>query len=99
MLSDESMITAGHSIESLGIIAKHKPKRRNEITNQLLKVKTIKRNSECRNILLGKCFKAIDAYIDKSETNDEIIKFVNKELKNGRPATARKAAAFLKKHE
>lgn len=97
LLSDETMITAAHAVESLGKIAKAKPKYQDEITRQLFRVKTIERGPECRNILLGKVILAFDGYIDQIQDRDEIISFVKKELNNSRNATKSKAEKFLKK--
>jgi hypothetical protein len=99
MLSDESMITAAHSVESLGKIAKFKPDYRAEITNQLYKIKTIKRGSECRNILLGKVFLSFENYIDQIDDKKKMIAFAKKELKNKRSGTVKKAERFIKKYQ
>jgi hypothetical protein len=98
-LSDESMITAGHAVESLAKIAYAKPEYQDEITSQLFRVKTIRRNSECRNILLGKVILGFEGYIDQIEDQDEVISFVKRELKNSRKATKKKAEKFLKRLE
>lgn len=98
-LSDDSMITAGHAIEGLAKIAYAKPKYQEEITSQLLRVKSIKRGSECRNILLGKVILAFEGYNDQIENREEIITFVRGQLKNSRKATKKKAEKFLKRIE
>jgi hypothetical protein len=94
-LSDESMITAGHAVDCLGLIAKVKPKHQAEITKQLFRVKTIKRNDECRNILLGKVILAYSGYFEHIAKKSDVISFVQKELKNTRSGTAKKAEEFL----
>jgi len=99
LLSDKSMITAGHSIDSLGIIARYKPKQRIKITEKLMTVKNIKLGPECRNILLGKCIMAFDRYADEMDDISGMIEFAKKESRNGRPATAKKARAFIGKHD
>lgn len=53
LLSDETMITAAHAIESLGKIVKANPAFNQKISKQLILVETISRNEECRNILLA----------------------------------------------
>lgn len=98
LLSDESMVTAAHAVESLGKIAKAKSKYQEEITRQLFRVKTIERGSECRNILLGKVILAFDGYMDQVHDKKEIISFVKRELNNSRNATSVKAEKFLKRY-
>lgn len=98
LLSDESMVTAAHAVESLGKIAKAKPKYQEEITSQLFRVKKIDRGSECRNILLGKVILAFDGYMDQVHDKKEIVSFVKRELNNSRNATSVKAEKFLKRY-
>jgi hypothetical protein len=97
LLLNESIVTAAHAVESLGKIAKAKPKHQDEITRQLFRVKKIDRGSECRNILLGKVILAFDGYMDQVQDKKEIISFVKRELNNSRNATSVKAEKFLKK--
>ena len=96
LLSDESMITAGHAIAALGNIAVHKPRHRKEITANLLRVEKIKRNPECRNILIGHTILALTEYIDQFPDKKPVLAFAQRALKNSRPATKKKAEKFLK---
>lgn len=97
-LSDEKMVTASHAVDGLGKIARFKPRYQKEITKQLYRVKTIKRGSECRNILLGRVISAFDGYIDQMDNKTEMIDFAELEIKNTRSGTKKKAQNFVKKH-
>ena len=96
LLSNESMITAAHAISALGNIAVHKPRHRKEITANLLRVEKIKRNSECRNILIGHTILALTEYIDQIQDKKPVLAFAQRALKNSRHATRKKAEKFLK---
>jgi hypothetical protein len=97
MLSDDSIVTASHSISALGKVAQNSDKHREEITQQLARVERISRNPECRNILLGKVIDAYSLYyLESSESSREkIISLAKRQLKNPRPATKRRADALV----
>jgi len=96
LLSDESMITAGHVIDNSGKIARAKPHLQNKITKELLKVEKIQyKTTECRNILLGDVILAFGQYIDHVSNKEEMISLVKRQLKNSRKATKAKAEKFL----
>jgi HEAT repeat protein len=99
-LADESMVTASHAIDSLAEIAVNKAEFRDEITRQLLKVETIERNAECRDILLGRTMMSYSAYFDKLslEEREAVISLAQRQLNNKRNATRKKAESFLKKY-
>jgi hypothetical protein len=67
LLSDESMVTAGHVIDNSGKIAVTKPRLSQKITDHLLRIEDIPRSDECVNILVGKVIVAIDEYFDHIE--------------------------------
>lgn len=97
LLSDESMITAGHVIDSSGKIVRAKPYLQGKITKELLKVEeTQYKTSECRNILLGKVILSFSQYIDRAKNKEEMISLVKRQLNNSRRATRAKAEKFLK---
>lgn len=96
LLSDESMITAGHVIDNSGKIARAKPHLQNKITKELLKVEKIQyETSECRNILLGKVILSFSQYIGQVDNKEKMISLVKRQLKNSRKATRAKAEKFL----
>jgi len=90
------MITAAHAIAALGTIAVHKPRCRKEITSNLLRVEKIKRNPECRNILIGHTILALTDYIDQLRDKTAVLAFAQRARKNSRNATKKKAEKFLK---
>jgi hypothetical protein len=99
LLSDESMVTAGHVVDNSGKIAKAKPYLQNKITTELLKVESIPRGQECKNILLGKVILSFGQYIDQVKNKEKIISLAKRQLNNTRNATKKKAEKFLIKIE
>jgi len=98
LLSDESMVTAGHVIDNSGKIAIAKPYLQNKITEELFKVEKIQyKTSECRNILLGKVISSFVQYINQVNNRERMISLVKRQLKNSRKATRAKAEKFLNK--
>lgn len=96
LLLDESMVTAGHVIDSSGKIARAKPYLQDRITRELLKVEGIRyKTSECRNILLGKVITSFSQYVDQIGNKEEMISLVRRQLDNSRRATKAKAEKFL----
>jgi len=96
LLSDESMITAGHVIDNSAKIVRAKPHLQNKITGELLKVEKIQyKTTECRNILLGDVILAFGQYIYHVDNKEEMISLVKRQLKNSRKATRAKAEKFL----
>lgn len=103
LLNDDTMITLGHVIDNSAKISNAKPYLADKITNNLLKLEKIKTKpkvtQECKNILYGKAILAFDKYYSNIDNKKEVISFVQKQLKNSRPATKAKAEKFLKKHQ
>lgn len=99
LLSDESMITTGHSIEALGKIARNKSRYRKDITAELLKVDTIERNEECLNIHIGQTIMAFSEYVESVKDKKSIVAFVKRAKKNSRGTTRKKAEKFLAKYK
>ncbi len=97
LLSDESMVTAGHAVAALGAIAVHKSRYRQEITDHLLRIEKIKRNPECRNILIGHTILALTEYFGQLPAKKPVLAMAQRALKNSRPATRNKAEKFLQK--
>jgi hypothetical protein len=99
LLEDKVLVTAAHVVDNSGKIAKAKPYFTDRITNELLRVEKIPRDTECKNILKGKTILAFDAYFNQIEDKEMVITFVKKQLRNRRNATKTKAKNFLKKHD
>ena len=94
-LYDESVVTASHSIDTLGKIARSKPRYRKEITTELLKVEKIERNEECRNIHIGQTILAFSEYVEFVKDKGPILAFAERGLKNSRSPTRKKVQKFL----
>lgn len=99
LLSDEVMITSGHSIDNLWKIALNKPRYQKEITAHLLEVDSIERNEECRRILAGKVILAFTQYFDliDDKNKEKILSYAKGHLNSSRHATKNKAKTFLQK--
>ena len=98
-LYDESMVTAAHVIDNSGKIAIAKPKLQPKITSELLKIDQTSHSTECKNILKGKAILSFQKYFEQVKDQEQILKFVKKQLKSRRPATKKKAERFLKKYD
>jgi hypothetical protein len=94
LLSDESMVTAANTITALGKVALNKPRLRNMITDELVKVDTLPHSAECRNILAGHTMIAFEKYVDEVKDKKEIKLFAEKHLKNKKNSTRKKAEKF-----
>jgi len=97
LLTDQSMITAVHTIENLGKIAKAKPHLTKQITDNLLKIESTPRTQECKNILFGKAIVAFSGFFDQIANKDDVISFARKQLNNPRKKKKKIAEKFLKK--
>jgi len=99
LLSDASMITAGHVIDNSGKIARAKPYLQDRITKELLRVEKIQyKTSECRNILLGKVILSFNQYISQVDNKEQMISLAERQQNNPRRATRAKAEKFLNAH-
>jgi len=97
-LNAGKLIPAGHAATALAGIAVKKPKYRDRITRELLKVERCQYDtSECRNIVIGIVIKEIGAYFKELNDKKAVIAFANRQLKNRRPATRKKAEQLLKR--
>lgn len=97
LLEDKSMINAVNIAQRSGFIAKTKPHLQDEITNKLLNIDKTHHSSECKNIIKGKAILSFNEYFDEYKNKEKIIQFAQKELKNTRPATRKKAEKLIKK--
>jgi hypothetical protein len=98
------MITAANIIGSSPKIVRAKPHLASRITAEILKVQKAKYrvhghpSPECRNVAIGHAIESFDQFFDRIEDQPSILRFVKKQFKNPRPAVAKKAAQFLRKH-
>lgn len=94
------MITAANIIKGAAIIAKAKPYLTERITDELLKIKSAKyQTDECHNIVLGHMISSFDSFFKQVKNKTEVINLVKKQINNPRKATKNKAEKFIKKWE
>jgi putative endonuclease len=95
LLNEGNMITANHAIAALAEIAAAKPEHAGAIVEKLLEVEGFTyATPECRNIALGKVIIALRSI---PASDGKIIAFVQRQTKNPRNATRKKAEEFLKR--
>lgn len=98
LLNAGNMITANHVIHALTNIVLSKPEYEQMITKELLKVEYYNYDTEeCRNIALGKVILSMRSYLDKLKDKEKVIEFVERQTKNSRNATKKKAEQLLSK--
>lgn len=99
------MITAANIIKSSWKIAIAKPELADRIACEILKVQSARyinhgqASPECKNIVCGHAIDSFSLFFDKIENMTPVFVFIKKQLKNSRPAVAKKAEKFLKKFE
>ena len=97
-ISGPVMITAANTLGGAAKMARAKPHLADRIARAFLRVETAEyRTSECRNVALGQAVESLDLFFEHIRDSQPIIAFVERQLRNRRNATQRKATAFLKK--
>lgn len=95
---EDEMIGAETCVQAGARIALAKPHLANRIAEHILNVEhAIYKTAECRNVALGHAIVAFDQFLREISRQDEVMAFVRRQLQNSRPATRKKAEAFLKK--
>jgi hypothetical protein len=98
------MVTAANIIGSSARIVPAQPHLTGRITAEILRVEKAKYrihgqpSPECRNVAIGHAIESFNEFFDRIEDKPAVLKFVTRQLKNPRPAVAKKAAQFLRKH-
>jgi len=97
-LNAGKLITANNATMALAAVAIAKPQYQKQITAELLKVEHYDYDTdECRNIAMGKVIEAIGSYSHQLQDKKAVIEFAQRQTKNTRNATKKKAERFLKK--
>jgi hypothetical protein len=97
-LTGGELIAANHAISSLGKIGRAFPKQQEKIATQLLAMEhALFETDECRNIVIGKCFQAMNMFLSPGRVPENVLEFARRQTGNGRRATAEKAKTFLRK--
>lgn len=93
------MIAAANAIQWASRIALAQPHLAERIARAVLGVGDARyQTAECRNVAIGHAILSLDRFFPLIGDQRAIIAFVSAQLDNPRPATAKKAAAFLKRH-
>lgn len=104
LINSDSMITAATVAGNAWKFVQSWPEKENDITARMLRVlentylNKGKPSLECKNILIGHVIECFDKYFEVSGNQNKILEFVGGQKDNNRKSTAKKAAAFLKKH-
>jgi hypothetical protein len=99
-LSCGELITANHAMMALGKIGRAFPDDRERIAMKLVGVEHESFDTEeCRNIAIGKAILAIEMFLDAGNRGKAVLEFARRQTGNTRPATAKKARAFIRKCE
>jgi hypothetical protein len=95
-LWDGDLITAANVIGASGTIARARPDLSGRVTTEILKIDVIPLpTEECRQIVRGKAVTTLSEYIPAVRQNASVNDFVLKCLDSRRPATRKKAEAWL----
>ncbi len=98
-ISGPALIPAANVIGSAVRIVQAKPRLSGRVVAEILKVEDAEyATEECRNVAFGHAIRSLDAVFDRIDDRAPVIEFVRRQLGNTRPATRKKAAAFLRKH-
>lgn len=92
------LITATNVISGAAKIALAKPALTERITKEILKVENARyQTDECRNVALGQAINSFDRFFEQIEDEEPVVALVQRQLKNTRNATRKKAEKFMKK--
>ncbi len=92
------MITAANVILAGAKVARARPALSDRITDEILKVEhAVYQRPECRNVAIGHALLALDLFFPQISGRDNVLDFARRQLRNSRPATRRKAEAFMGK--
>jgi hypothetical protein len=93
------MIAAGTAIRGAAVIALAKPRLANRLARAILGVRSaVYQREECHNVAIGHAVQSLDRFFHLIDDKPAVLRFVRAQKENPRPATRRKAQAFLKKH-
>ena len=91
------MITASNVIKESPRIVRARPALADRIAVELLKVsRAAYATPECRNVAVGHALIALAEFFAELADPAPVLRFAQRELKNPRPATRKKAEAFLR---
>ena len=92
------MVTAANAIRGGAAIAKAKPAMADRIAKVILNVEKARyQTPECRNVAIGHAIVALGDFLELLANPSPVLRFVERQLKNSRPPTRKKAEQFLKR--
>jgi hypothetical protein len=94
------MITAANTIKAANKIAGIKHNLIEKLAEEIMSVEnTDYETEECNNIVIGQAIKTLDDLFPKLKSKKPVFDFVQRQLKNRRPATRKKAETFIRKNQ
>lgn len=97
-ITGPTMITAANITKGAVVIAKAKPYLTERITDELLKIKDAKyQTDECLNIALGHMISSFDKFFKQVGKKTVVLDLIKKQVNNTRKPTRNKAEKFIKK--
>ena len=97
-LEGEKTMVAAHVAALSGKIARHNPELQPRITEKLLAIDRIHRGKQ-KELVKGHAIEAFDEYFGEIEKKEEVMRFVEEQLKSRSPKTRKIAKEFLEKWE
>jgi len=93
------MITAANAIRSATGFALAHPSLAPWVSRKILEVETGDyQTAECRNVVIGHALQMLDRLMPLLKDKEPVLQFAQRQLQNSRPATRRRAQAFVSKH-
>lgn len=97
-ISGPELVGAANTIRAAAEIALAKPHLADPIARAILKVERASyATPECRNVAIGHAILSLDRFFPLIERKHKVMVFIERQLRNPRPATRRKAEKFRRK--
>jgi hypothetical protein len=98
VIDGPEMIAAATAIQGAPAIARAKPRLAGALVRAILRVSAARyKTDECRNVAIGHALKALAEIGNAPDERAAVLAFAKAQLENPRPATRKKAEAFLRK--
>ncbi len=97
LLDAKSVMTTAHLAANIGKIAKNKPNLREKLTQVLLDIDKTHHEIGRKDLIKASVIDSFTEYFNEIKNKEEIIRFVDAQLKSKSPKTKKKAEEFLKK--
>jgi hypothetical protein len=98
LLNDEKVVTARYLAQSAGRIVRAKPHLQAKITEKLLEIDGTHHAQGRKDLISADIIGAFEEFFEDSHDKEEILAFVERQLKCSSPKTRKAAKAFLDKH-